>query len=43
LGGTQYSSIIATTSIIHHEKGTMLTTEKLLDEMHLQWCLAGNS
>ncbi len=41
LGGTQYLSIIATTSMIHREKGATLTTEKLLDEMHLQWCLAG--
>ncbi len=39
LGGTQYSSIISTTSMIHHKKGTMLATEKLLDEMHLQWHL----
>ncbi len=36
LGGTQYSSIIATTSMIHCEKGAMHTTEKLSDEMHLQ-------
>jgi hypothetical protein len=41
LGGTQYLSIIATTSMIHCKKGTMLTTEKLLEEMHLQWSLAG--
>jgi hypothetical protein len=41
LGGTHYSSIIATTSMIRCKKGAMLITEKLLDEMHLQWCLAG--
>jgi hypothetical protein len=41
LGGTQYFSIIATTSMIHCKKDTMLTKEKLLEEMHLQWCLAG--
>jgi hypothetical protein len=40
LGGTQYSNIIATPSMIHCKKGTMLTTEKLLDEMHLQRHLA---
>jgi hypothetical protein len=27
--------------MIHHEKGATLTTEKLLEEMHLQWRLAG--
>ncbi len=41
LGGSQYSSITVTTSMIHHKKGATLTTEKLLDEMHLQWHLAG--
>jgi hypothetical protein len=35
LGGTLYLSIISTTSMIHCEKGATLTTEKLLDEMHL--------
>jgi hypothetical protein len=41
LDGTQYLSIIATTSMIHHEKRATLTTKKILDEMHLQWHLAG--
>jgi hypothetical protein len=41
LGGTQYSSIIATTTIIHCEKNATLTIEKLLEEMHLQWRLSG--
>ena len=41
LGGTQYSSIIATTSMIYCENTKTLTTEKLLDKMHLQWRLAG--
>jgi hypothetical protein len=41
LGGTQYSSIISTTSMIHCKQGATLTTEKLLDEMHLQWHLSG--
>jgi hypothetical protein len=41
LGGTQYASIIATTSMIHREKKATLTTERLLEEMHMQWCLAG--
>jgi hypothetical protein len=40
LGGTQYLSIISTTSMIHCKKGAMLTTKKLLDEMHLHWHLA---
>ncbi len=40
-GGTQYSSIIATTSMIYCKNTKTLTTEKLLDEMHLQCCLAG--
>ncbi len=41
LGGTQYSSIIATISVIYHKNTKTLTTEELLDEMHLQWRLAG--
>ncbi len=41
LGGTQYSSIIATTSIIYCKNTKTLTTKKLLDEIHLQWRLAG--
>ncbi len=41
LGGTQYSSIIATTSMIHCKNTKTLTTKKLMDEMHLQWRLAG--
>ena len=41
LGGTQYSSIIATTSMIHCKNTKTLTTKKLMDEMHLQWHLAG--
>ncbi len=40
MGGTQSSSIIATNSI-YCKKGAMLTTGKLLEEMHLQWCLEG--
>ncbi len=36
LGGNQYSSIIATTSVIYCKNTKTLTTEKLLDEMHLQ-------
>ncbi len=40
LGVAQYSSIISTTSMIHCKKRATLTTEKLLDEMHLQWPLA---
>jgi hypothetical protein len=41
LGGAQYSSIIATTSMIYRNNKAMLTTEQLLEEMHIQWCLAG--
>ncbi len=41
LGGAQYSSVIAITNMIHREKGALLTTEKQLDEMHLQRHLAG--
>jgi hypothetical protein len=40
LGGVQYSSIIATTSMIYCNKKAMLTTEQLLEEMHIQWRLA---
>jgi hypothetical protein len=41
LGGSQYSSIIATTSMIYCKNKKKLTTEKLPDKMHLQWRLAG--
>ena len=41
LGGSQYSSIISTISMIHCKKGATLTTEKQLDEMHLHLRLAG--
>ncbi len=41
LGGTQYSSIIATTLMIYHNNKTTLTAEKVLDEIHIQWPLAG--
>ncbi len=41
LGGAQYLSIISTTSMIHCKKGATLTTEKVLDGMHLQGHLAG--
>jgi hypothetical protein len=41
LGGAQYSSIIATISIIYHNNKAMLATEQLLEEMHIQWHLAG--
>ncbi len=41
MGGTQYSSIIVITSMIYCKNKKTLTTEKLLDEMHLQWSLAG--
>jgi hypothetical protein len=41
LGGTQYSSIISTTSMINRKKGATLMIEKLLDEMYLQWRHAG--
>jgi spore germination protein GerM len=36
LSEAQYSSIISTTSMIHREIRATLTTEILLDEMHLQ-------
>jgi hypothetical protein len=36
LGGVQYSSMIATTSVIYHNNKAMLTTEQLLEEMHIQ-------
>jgi hypothetical protein len=41
LGGAQYSNIIATTSIIYRNNKAMLTTKQLLEEMHIQWHLAG--
>ena len=41
LGGQTYSSIIATTTMIHRMKSQALTCEMLLEEMHIQWRLAG--
>jgi hypothetical protein len=41
LGGAQYSSIVATTSMIYRNNKVMLTTEQLLEVMHIQWHLAG--
>jgi hypothetical protein len=41
LGGVQYSSILATISMIYCNNKAMLTTEQLLEEMHILWCLAG--
>ena len=41
LGGVQYSSIIATTSMIFCNNKAMLTTEQFLEEMHIQWHLVG--
>jgi hypothetical protein len=41
LGGAQYSSIIATTSMIYCNNKATLTTEQLLEEMHIQCRLAG--
>jgi hypothetical protein len=35
LGGTQYSSIIATTSMIYCKNNATITTKKLLKEMHM--------
>jgi hypothetical protein len=40
-GGVQHSSIIATTSMIYCNNKATLTTEQLLEEMHIQWRLAG--
>jgi hypothetical protein len=40
-GGTQYSSIIATTLMIYHKKSATLSTKKLLDEMQIQWRFTG--
>jgi hypothetical protein len=37
----QYSSIIATASMIYCNNKATLTTEQLLEEMHIQWHLAG--
>jgi hypothetical protein len=42
IGGAQYSSIISMTQMIYRLKGEELTCEKLLDEMHNQWRIAGN-
>jgi hypothetical protein len=41
LGGQTYASIIATTTMIHRSKGTTLACDTLLEEMHIQWRLAG--
>jgi hypothetical protein len=38
---TQYSSTIATKSMIHCKNKKKLTTDKLLDEMHIQWRISG--
>ncbi len=42
IGGAQYASIISITQMIHRSKGVELTCEKLLEEMHNQWRIAGN-
>jgi hypothetical protein len=39
--GAQSSSIIATTLMIYRNNKAMLATEQLLEEMHIQWHLAG--
>jgi hypothetical protein len=39
--GELNTQAIATTSMIYRENRTTLTTEKLLDEMYIQWRLAG--
>jgi hypothetical protein len=42
IGGAQYSSIISMTQMIYKSKGVELTCNKLLEEMHYQWQIAGN-
>jgi hypothetical protein len=42
IGGAQYASIISITQMIYRSKGGELTCEKLLEEMHNQWRIAGN-
>jgi hypothetical protein len=41
LGGVTYSSVIATTQMIWREKGKELPVATFLNEMHIQWHLAG--
>jgi len=41
LGGVTYASVIATTQMIWREKGKELQVTNLLNEMHMQWRLAG--
>jgi hypothetical protein len=41
LGGSLYSSIIATTNMIYHKKRKTLTCEALFEEMRIQWRLSG--
>ncbi len=41
LGGVTYSLVIATTQMIWQEKGKELPVATLLNEMHIQWHLAG--
>ncbi len=41
LGGVMYSLVIATTQMIGREKGKELPVATLLNEMHIQWHLAG--
>jgi hypothetical protein len=41
LGGVNYAGVIATTQMIYREKGKELQASTLLEEMHIQWHLAG--
>jgi hypothetical protein len=41
LGGSLYSSIIATKNMIYREKSITLNFEALIKEMHIQWRLSG--
>jgi hypothetical protein len=41
LGGSLYSSIIATMNMIYCKKSKTLTCEALIEEMHIQWRLSG--
>jgi hypothetical protein len=43
IGGAQDASIISTTRMIYRLKDVELTCEKLLQETHNQWRIAGNS
>jgi hypothetical protein len=42
IGRAQYTSIISMTQMMYRSKGEELTCEKLLEEMHNQWRIAGN-